>query len=395
MFGYIGSALGFAAARWQWQPSPHNPFPPIEISNVAPVGPLPDIAAQLVPLSVPIRRASWHALHASLSRDPFPLPNPVVDVSFGWFVPLDQGQRRSASARHVTSQKAATDVLPDIAVAATVDYGWFVPLAPAPRRPGRQHLARTVAADVFPDIAVVTQDFIAWFNPLSEPVRARVMSRSEAVQRDISLPPTQIGWHMPMAEPRRSKELPRAAFPSVTWQGEPIVSFSWMAPLSEPQRRRELPLASRLNDLAYQANPVVPFHWFEPLRQPMAQPRRLPTALQPGQSLTLGFTVTAPLVHGWHVALAVPQRRTRSTAHMQGPGTGPLYVAPVTREFIDWFIAMAEPVRHKPALGAELQPPENTMHIRGNVPFASTGPLYLNNKGGRRQTSIWRGRPKG
>ena len=35
MYGFRGSALGFAAASWQWQPTPHDPSNIIELSDVA------------------------------------------------------------------------------------------------------------------------------------------------------------------------------------------------------------------------------------------------------------------------------------------------------------------------------------------------------------------------
>lgn len=35
MYGFCGSALGFAAARWQWQPTPHDPSNIIELSDAA------------------------------------------------------------------------------------------------------------------------------------------------------------------------------------------------------------------------------------------------------------------------------------------------------------------------------------------------------------------------
>jgi hypothetical protein len=140
---------------------------------------------------------------------------------------------------------------------------------------------------------------------------------------------------------------------------------------------------------------VTPFSldWYQALAVPQ---RAKPTPALLDLQTRLVFTVApvAPVSIGWYADLSKPAQAKPNLASMrQSSEHFPWATIVANVATFGWFARLAEPTRRKPQLAVTLQPSENTMYIRGNLPFATTGPLFLNGTTGRGQ-SVWRVRAR-
>jgi hypothetical protein len=347
---------------------------------------LPDIAAQIVPLSVPTRRKSSHALRQVLAFDAFPLPNPVVDVELGWLLPLTEPIRHEDRKRRAATSRMPSAFWTPVEVkgVSTLDK-WFRPLS-EPKRRIELPLAMRLSPLVFQSEPIVS---FSWMTALTEPKRRRETPLAARLDPQIYQPNPVVpfDWYAVLTEPKRRHEMPRATGPaSFTYQPDPVVPFGWYATLSEPKRTRELPRATAPASPIFQDEPIVSFSWFTALREPVRRPPRLRSGAEP----QLSFTVLEPVVvFRWFTPLQEPVR-PKDKRHIQPRST---FARPPIVSF-GWYGALVDPVRPKPRLSPALQPAETTMFVFVARPvvqqFKPNGPLYSNGGG----QSFWRGRTR-
>lgn len=167
----------------------------------------------------------------------------------------------------------------------------------------------------------------------------------------------------------------------------PFDHITWWMPLAEPTRRRPKLQAGAEPQLSFNfLETVAGMRWFMEMQRAVLPKDR--------RHIQDRYVLPAPQIapYDWFIAMAEPKRNKRTWDWFKGLEAFP-WGGWIEKFGMPWYLAMNEPKRRKPQLGAELQPPENTMYIRGNLPFAATGPLYTNNRGGR-PLGFWRGRTR-
>lgn len=374
----------------------------------------------LQPLSVPTRALKIaHRIEQVL--DPLPILNPAPALTWDWMQPFSIAP--PTRSRHAAGL-FTTQISPNPVVNPLLD--WLLPLSePVRLKPRAANFPQPAHAPLSPVAPV------HWFNPLSTPTRpANNGRRPDQNLNEITNPavlnvdPHWPSWIQPLAEPKRRLEIPRAVAARPDFLGlVPEVSFSWQADLQVPMRRQ-----LRLKDAIQTSyhftllEPVNVYRWFAPLSEPTRSTRRAanfpegarapinPLVVTPFEWFTAlaepkrrrdskeifdRYVLAAPQIvsFGWFIEANQPTRRARTHAYLKWEEPfaygGALSILPM-----DWFISLSLPVRLKPVLLAAQQPSENTPYFLANMPFRTTGPLYLNGRHVNGGQTIWRGRTK-
>lgn len=328
---------------------------------------------------------------ASFVMDPFPLAPPGSDYLWarhdGLELPPQRPKRTPWQPYHFFDPFPLPNVEPPFSqhVFSELSARIF-------RYRRRAELDSQVPSD--PSEFQVVFDHITWWQPLTEPKRRggpRVVDtlKAETHQPDPVVP---FEWFEALREPkRRLPQIRAGAEPQWSFTHlETIVVMRWFTEMQRPV----LPKDRRFHQDRYVLPPDqrVTFSWWMEANQPMRRYKPHPAL----QEWTMGAVITGtlhPLVFiDWFTAMAEPKRNKRTWDWFKGLEPFP-WGGFIEKFGIPWYSAFKDPVRPLPQLGAELQPAENTMYVRGNLPFAQTGPLYINNRGGR-SLGFWRGRTK-